>query len=112
MAAVRLRSKSCCWPPATRPRLPFGEDDIIYYRDLQDYHRLRQLAKSGSRYLVIGGGFIGSELAAALAMVALPRLSWSFPGHGIGASLFPANLSSFITDYYARRALRSWRVTR
>src|ERR1044071_5477517 len=47
-------------------RLPFGGDNIIYFRDLQDYHRLRALSERGEQFLVIGGGFIGSELAAAL----------------------------------------------
>src|SRR5690242_8678841 len=49
-------------------RLPFGGDDIIYFRDLQDYQRLRALSDSGEQFLVIGGGFIGSEIAAALTM--------------------------------------------
>ena len=49
-------------------RLPFGEDNIIYFRDLQDYQRLRALTECGENFLVIGGGFIGSEIAAALTM--------------------------------------------
>src|SRR5262245_42558815 len=52
-----------------RPRrLPFGGDDIVYFRTLDDYRRLRATAEGGARYLVIGGGFIGSEIAAALSM--------------------------------------------
>src|SRR6185369_11100705 len=49
-------------------RLPFGGDDIIYFRTLGDYRRLRDWTARGKRFAVIGGGFIGSELAAALAM--------------------------------------------
>jgi NADPH-dependent 2,4-dienoyl-CoA reductase/sulfur reductase-like enzyme len=83
-----------------RPRrLPFGGDEVIYFRTLGDYRRLRGLADSGARFLVIGGGFIGSEIAAALAMN-----GWSvtmiFPGEGIGTRIFPAELSAFVTDYY------------
>ncbi|MGD8466260.1 MAG: FAD-dependent oxidoreductase, partial [Anaerolineae bacterium] len=53
-----------------RPRrLPFDEnEEIIYYRTLADYRRVAELAKEKKRFAVIGGGFIGSELAAALAM--------------------------------------------
>jgi 3-phenylpropionate/trans-cinnamate dioxygenase ferredoxin reductase component len=52
-----------------RPRrLPFGDDQIIYFRTLSDYRRLRALTGTGRRFAVIGGGFIGSEIAAALAM--------------------------------------------
>src|SRR5688500_14801304 len=43
-----------------RPRrLPFGGDDVIYCRGLDDYRRLRALADRASRCVVIGGGFIG-----------------------------------------------------
>jgi NAD(P)H-nitrite reductase large subunit len=50
----------------TPVRLPFGGEEIIYFRDLGDYRRLRASSERGDRFLVIGGGFIGSELAAAL----------------------------------------------
>ena len=83
-----------------RPRrLPFGGDDVIYYRTLDDYRRLRALASQEARFVVIGGGFIGSEITAALAMNGRP-VTMVFPEAGIGARLFPADLSSFVTDYY------------
>ncbi|MGZ5586931.1 MAG: FAD-dependent oxidoreductase [Methylobacter sp.] len=49
-------------------RLPFGGDQIIYFRTLPDYRHLRALTETGRRFAVIGGGFIGSEVPAALAM--------------------------------------------
>jgi NADPH-dependent 2,4-dienoyl-CoA reductase/sulfur reductase-like enzyme len=49
-------------------RLAFGDDQIIYFRTLPDYRRLRALTESGRRFAVIGAGFIGSEIAAALAL--------------------------------------------
>jgi NAD(P)H-nitrite reductase large subunit len=49
--------------------LPFGEGNIIYYHDFQDYQPLRKLADEKEHFVVIGGGFIGSEMAAALTMV-------------------------------------------
>ena len=83
-----------------RPRrLPFGGDEVIYFRTLGDYRQLRALTASGARFLVIGGGFIGSEIAAALALNGWP-VTMVFPGPGIGARIFPADLSSFVTDYY------------
>lgn len=48
--------------------LPFGENRVIYFRTVDDYRRLRTLSKKHERIAVIGGGFIGSEIAAALAM--------------------------------------------
>ena len=83
-----------------RPRrLAFGGDDVIYFRTLDDYRRLRSLADRGARFVVVGGGFIGSEIAAALRMNA-SSVTMVFPEPGIGARIFPAGLSTFVTDYY------------
>jgi 3-phenylpropionate/trans-cinnamate dioxygenase ferredoxin reductase subunit len=83
-----------------RPRrLPFGGDEVIYFRSLGDYRRLRALTEGAARFLVIGGGFIGSEIAAALAMNGC-RVTIVLPEPGIGARIFPADLSAFVTDYY------------
>jgi NADPH-dependent 2,4-dienoyl-CoA reductase/sulfur reductase-like enzyme len=48
---------------------------------------------------VIGGGFIGSEIAAALTSAGC-RVTMVFPEEGIGARIFPAELSAFVTGYY------------
>jgi len=86
-----------------RPRrFPFGADDIVYFRTLDDYRRLRAIADDGARVCVIGGGFIGSELAAALALNGC-AVTMVFPGPGIGARMFPAELSSALNDYYRGR---------
>lgn len=86
-----------------RPRrLPFGGDEAIYFRTLDDYRRLRTLAGSGSRVCVIGGGFIGSEIAAALALNDC-RVTIVFPEPGIGARLFPSQLTTALNDYYRNR---------
>ena len=45
-------------------RLMFGGDDILYFRTLDDYHRLRDWSTKAEYFAVIGGGFIGSEVAA------------------------------------------------
>src|SRR4029453_18986866 len=81
-------------------RLPSDDGaGVIYYRTLDDYRRLRGLAGDGGRAAVIGGGFIGSEIAAALASNGCD-VTIVFPDHGIGARLFPTELSSFVNDYY------------
>lgn len=80
-------------------RLPFGEDNIIYYRDLQDYHRLRALSERGEQFLVIGGGFIGSEIAAALTMVG-KKVVMIFPEPAIGMNVYPGELADHLNDYY------------
>ena len=81
---------------------PPARDDgegVVYYRTLDDYRRLRELAGEGAAFDVIGGGFIGSEIAAALAMNGC-TVTIVFPEDGIGARLFPAELAAFVNDYY------------
>jgi 3-phenylpropionate/trans-cinnamate dioxygenase ferredoxin reductase subunit len=89
-----------------RPRrLPGGTDDgIVYYRTLDDYHRVRALAKEGARFVVVGGGFIGSEIAAALASNGC-RVTMVFPDAGVCARLFPSELSAFVTEYYREKGV-------
>jgi 3-phenylpropionate/trans-cinnamate dioxygenase ferredoxin reductase component len=80
-------------------RLPFGGEDIVYFRDLRDYHRLRALSEKGEHFVVIGGGFIGSELTAALTMVG-KKVTMIFPEKGIGANIYSSELSQYLNDYY------------
>jgi 3-phenylpropionate/trans-cinnamate dioxygenase ferredoxin reductase component len=83
-----------------KPRkLPFGGDEIIYYRTLADYRRLRGLTAKGRVFAVIGGGFIGAEIAASLALNA-KEVVMIFPGKGIGGRIFPVALSEFVSTYY------------
>ncbi len=84
---------------ASPRRLPFGGDGIIYFRTLDDYRNLRQRSDGGASFAVIGGGFIGSEIAAALAMQGR-KVTLIFPEAGPGARVFPSGLSRFLVDYY------------
>ena len=88
----------------TPRQLPGDANDVIYYRTLDDYHRLRGLAGDGVRVVVVGGGFIGSEIAAALATNGC-HVTIVFPGPGIGARIFPAELSAFVNDYYREKGV-------
>jgi NADPH-dependent 2,4-dienoyl-CoA reductase/sulfur reductase-like enzyme len=53
---------------------------------------------------VIGGGFIGSELAAGLVGNGA-RVTMLFPEPGIGYRLFPEALSTFLVDYYREKGV-------
>jgi NADPH-dependent 2,4-dienoyl-CoA reductase/sulfur reductase-like enzyme len=88
----------------TPRRLPTGGDDVVYFRTLDDFRHLRSLAGDGVRVTVVGGGFIGSEVAAALASSGC-AVTMVFPEPGIGSRLFPAALSSFVNDYYRERGV-------
>jgi NADPH-dependent 2,4-dienoyl-CoA reductase/sulfur reductase-like enzyme len=83
-------------------RLPFGGDQIIYFRTLDDFFHLQQLVEQGRQFGVIGGGFIGSEIAAILAEKGQP-VTMLFQEENISARLFPTDLARFVSDYYRER---------
>src|SRR5436305_3899825 len=87
-----------------RPREIPGAEGVIWYRTLDDYHRLRETAPAGSHVVVIGGGFIGSEIAAGLIGNGV-RVTMVFPEPGIGYRLFPEGLSTFLADYYREKGV-------
>ena len=85
---------------ATPRRLPFeGGERLIHFRTLDDYQRLRRYAQLGAIIAVIGGGFIGAELAASLSGVGC-KVSMLFPDAHIGAGRYPDGLARHLDDYY------------
>jgi 3-phenylpropionate/trans-cinnamate dioxygenase ferredoxin reductase component len=86
-------------------RLPGAPEGVIYFRTLDDYRRTRELAdRGGARFVVLGGGFIGAEMAAALRMQQR-EVTMIVPEQGIGARVFPADLSRFVADYYRQKGV-------
>jgi 3-phenylpropionate/trans-cinnamate dioxygenase ferredoxin reductase component len=79
--------------------LPSGAEAVIYFRTLEDYRRVRARSDAGARFAVLGGGFIGSELAAALAMNGR-AVTMIVPEDGVGARIFPPDLADNVTEYY------------
>lgn len=77
---------------------------IIYYRNLQDYKDLRSLTEKYSNFGVIGGGFIGSEIAAALSLNK-KKVTMIFLEEGIGGLLFPKELSTHLNSYYKEKGI-------
>ena len=85
-------------------RVPPETDQIIYFRTLDDYRRLRALAGEKLHFAVIGGGFIGSEVAAALRGQDR-EVTMLVPEAGVSARLFPTDLSSFLVEYYRQKGV-------
>lgn len=88
----------------TPRELPFGKGLIRYYRTMADYQAVREQADKGGRFAVIGGGFIGSELAAALAMHK-QEVTIIFPGKGICANIFPPGLVEHLNNYFREKGV-------
>lgn len=88
----------------TPNRLPFGGENILYFRTFRDYKRLRGMTEQGERFAVIGGSFIGSELAAALTLVG-KKVTMIFPDPGICSNIFPADVSKYLNEYYGGKGV-------
>jgi NADPH-dependent 2,4-dienoyl-CoA reductase/sulfur reductase-like enzyme len=84
-------------------RLPSGGDRVIYYRTLADFRRLQAI--EGRRVAVIGGGFIGSELAASLTSAGR-EVVMIFPDAAIGAGAYPAELAGYVTRTFREKGVR------
>ncbi|SDQ97252.1 NAD(P)/FAD-dependent oxidoreductase [Microbacterium sp. cf332] len=67
-------------------------DRILFFRSAEDYRRLRELAVDGRRIVVVGGGYIGAELAAALVQNGV-AVDLVFPGAVLGEDTFPRELA-------------------
>jgi NADPH-dependent 2,4-dienoyl-CoA reductase/sulfur reductase-like enzyme len=84
---------------ASPRRISDDSDRIIHFRDLNDYKKLRQLTEKYSNFGIIGGGFIGSEIAAALTK-SEKRVTMFFLEKGVGGLIFPENLAIHLNNYY------------
>jgi 3-phenylpropionate/trans-cinnamate dioxygenase ferredoxin reductase component len=89
-----------------RLEIPGGNTrGIRYFRTVGDYLAVRQEAGAGQSAVVIGGGFIGSEIAAALTMNQV-QVTMVFPGKWIGGRIFPQSLGEAVTEEYRKRGVR------
>ena len=84
--------------------LPFGAGDIIYFRNFEDYQHLRTMADTKEHFVVIGGGFIGSEIAAALTMVG-KKVTMIFLEDAISGLIFSSDLAHFLNEYYREKGV-------
>ncbi len=93
----------------SKPRrlaIPGGDlDGICYFRGLDDYLHVRGVASPGKSALVIGGGFIGSELAAALNVNGL-AVTMVFPGAALCDRVFPEYLGRAMQRHYVEKGVK------
>ena len=69
------------------------DDRVVYFRTAADYRRLRELSGDGRHVAVVGGSYIGTEIAAALAQNDT-RVTLVFPDDVLGGSIFPAPIAA------------------
>ncbi|MGD0077564.1 MAG: FAD-dependent oxidoreductase [Sedimentisphaerales bacterium] len=80
-------------------------DEIYYYRYLDDFLRLKARISEGAKALVIGGGFIGSEIAAVLNVNKVD-VTMLLRGEYLVENVFPKPLGMAIQDDFVRRGVK------
>jgi 3-phenylpropionate/trans-cinnamate dioxygenase ferredoxin reductase component len=86
--------------------IPGGSiEGVCYYRHLGDYRKIRANALPGSSAVIVGGGFIGSEMAAALNVNQVD-VTMIFPEDYLVRRVFPENLGRAIQHKYLERGVR------
>lgn len=80
-------------------------DGVCYYRYLDDYLEIRERAAEGKSAVVIGGGFIGSELAAALTVNKVD-VTMVFPDPYLVSRVFPESLGRSLQQRYKERGIK------
>lgn len=91
-----------------KPRIlpvPGGDlDGICYYRYLRDFNQIRPQVQEGKSAVIIGGGFIGSEIACAFNINKV-KVTMIFPDAYLCARTFPGSLGKAIQDYYIKKGI-------
>ncbi len=86
--------------------IPGGKLRNLYYlRSLDDSERIRRAADKVKRAVVIGGGFIGMEVAAVLAQKGI-EVTMVVSDDRICKRLFTRQMSSFFEAYYTAGGVR------
>src|SRR5699024_9469492 len=89
----------------TPDRLDLPDTDrVLHFRTLADYRRLRELADRDLRIAVIGGSFIGTELAVALAQHDT-RVTLIYRDPVLQSTPFPSGLAQRFEQRYAEHGV-------
>jgi NADPH-dependent 2,4-dienoyl-CoA reductase/sulfur reductase-like enzyme len=88
----------------TPRRFPFAGELVNYFRYLKDYEDLRELTSKKDEFVIIGGGFIGSELAASLSGLG-KKVSIVFPENWLNQRIFPAEVSAHLHEVFDQHGI-------
>lgn len=75
-------------------------DRVIYYRTLEHYHRLRAAVAEHAHVAVVGGGYIGTEIAAALVQDG-SSVTLIHPDDVLGSRTFPPDVADEVAEMFA-----------
>lgn len=89
-------------------RLPIPGNDlpgVLVLRTIEDSERIREAAAGGRRAVVLGGSFIGAEVAAGLAMMGLD-VSMAFPEGRLLERVVNTDVGAMLHRKYADHGVR------
>ena len=104
--AAASATASCCWPRAPSragSRIDPGPR-VVYYRTAADYERLRAIVDADSHVVVVGGGYIGSEIASALVQNDV-TVTLVLDLQDVQEQMFPRALAASLTQAFADRGV-------
>jgi len=73
---------------------------VIFFRSAADYRQLRSLTEGEAHVAVVGGGYIGSEIAAALSQNDV-KVTMVLPEDLVQEAMFPRGLAERVTTALA-----------
>jgi len=79
--------------------------NLLYLRSLNDSKTIRSAAEKVKHAVVIGGGFIGMEVAAVLAQKGI-EVTMVLNDDRVFKKLFSAEMSTFFESYYTAKGVR------
>lgn len=75
------------------------DDHVIAFRSWDDYRHLRNFSGENQHVIVVGGSYIGTELAANLALNQT-RVTFIYPQEALGDNRFPKELAEEYEQVY------------
>lgn len=79
--------------------------NLFYLRSLKDSETIRSKSASSKEAVIIGGGFIGMEVASVLAQKNI-RTTMVVREDRVGSRVFTTFMSAFFEQYYTSRGVR------
>ncbi|MDN5900068.1 MAG: FAD-dependent oxidoreductase [Brachybacterium sp.] len=80
------------------------DDRVVCLRTVGDYRHLRGLATEGARMVVVGGGYIGTEVAAALTRTGA-QVTLAHAGQHLLEHMFPASITGHLEQTFAEHGI-------
>ncbi|MFI8568155.1 NAD(P)/FAD-dependent oxidoreductase [Rhodococcus sp. NPDC078407] len=84
---------------------------VVYFRTFADYRALRELTKTADHIAVVGGGYIGTEIASALSLQGV-KVTLVTSDEVVGGHMFPPSLAAVFDKGFADHGVTVRRRTK